>query len=133
MDEQASHIVDAIRAAIPDVHAIYRFGSFERGDANAASDVDVAVLAPRRIHPVMRWEVAQAIASKLGRDVDLVDMRSATAVLRAQVLEQGRLLFDASPRERAEFETRAMSEYAHLNEERRDILRDIEARGTVHG
>lgn len=133
MDGEASRIVEAVVAALPDVYTIYRFGSFERGDANASSDIDIAVLGPRPIDAVTRWELAQAIATKLGRDIDLVDMRSTTAVLRAQVLEHGGVLLDASPRERAHFETRAMSEYARLNEERRDILRDIEERGTVHG
>ncbi len=133
MDEQAACIIETVRAALPEVYAIYRFGSFERGDATPSSDVDIAVLARRPLDAVTRWEVAQTLASQLGRDVDLVDMRGATAVFRAQVLDHGSVLFDGAPRERALFETRAMSEYAHLNEERRDILRDIEARGTIHG
>lgn len=133
MDDQVSRIVEIVRATVPGVYAIYRFGSFELGGPNASSDIDIAVLADRPFDAITRWELGQAIAVKLGRDVDLVDLRSATAVLRAQVLEHGRVLFDASPRERALFETRAMSEYARLNEERRDILRDIETRGTIHG
>ncbi|MCL2779352.1 MAG: nucleotidyltransferase domain-containing protein [Polyangiaceae bacterium] len=133
MDEQGSHIVDAVRSNFPDVFTIYRFGSFQRGDATVASDVDIAILGPYPLARVTCWELAHHVAARLGRDVDIVDMRTTTSVLRVQVLEHGLVLYDAAPRERAAFETRALSEYAHLNEERRDILLDIAERGTVHG
>lgn len=44
-------VIVSVRAAIPDVQAIYGFGSTARGDASHDRDVDVATLAP---HPLDR-------------------------------------------------------------------------------
>ena len=43
---RAAQIVSLIRATVPDVIAVYGFGSMARGQATADSDVDLAVLAP---------------------------------------------------------------------------------------
>jgi hypothetical protein len=53
--------------------------------------------------------------------------------MRVQVLEAGRVLFERSARERAEFEALALSSYARLNEERRAILEDVRRSGRAHG
>jgi hypothetical protein len=42
------------------------------------------------------------------------------------------LLADVQPSARASFEATALSAYARLNEERREILNDIAARGRVY-
>jgi hypothetical protein len=52
--------------------------------------------------------------------------------MRVQVLRDGRLLADVQPSVRASFEATALSAYARLNEERREILNDIAARGRVY-
>jgi hypothetical protein len=43
------------------------------------------------------------------------------------------VLLDAQPSPRSAFEAFALSAYARLNEERREILNDVRARGRVHG
>ena len=53
--------------------------------------------------------------------------------MRVQVLASSRLLFDGDPGGRMRFEMFALSDYARLNEERRGILDDVCARGSVHG
>ena len=60
-----------------------------------------------------------------GRDVDLVDLRQASTVLRVQILRDARMLLDADAAERARFEATALSAYARLNEERKQILADV--------
>jgi len=66
-------IVDQVLKAMPEVWAIYRFGSagtpFERTD----SDIDLAILSPKPMAGVARWELAQDLAWQLKRDVDVVD------------------------------------------------------------
>ena len=52
-------IVTLLCDAIPNVSAIYLFGSLERGDQNLASDVDVAVLGPVSLGPTMVFDIAQ--------------------------------------------------------------------------
>lgn len=116
-----------------DVQAIYLFGSTARGDETKESDIDIAVLAARPLDPIPRWHLQEAIAAKLGKQVDLVDLRSASTVMRAQVLRDGRQLFVKDPTIVGLFEATALSDYARLQEERGAILKDIANRGTIRG
>lgn len=131
MDFEAA--VSAIRRAAPEVSAVYLFGSRAAGEARPDSDLDLAVLAPRGLDPVARWNLQEEIAGELGVSVDLVDLRRASAVMRAQIVSSAEVLFEGDASERAEFEAIALSDYARLNEERRYILHDIRQRGTIHG
>jgi len=65
--------------------------------------------------------------------VDLIDLRSASTVMRAQVVSTGERLFCANEPACGEFEDRVYSDYARLNEERHHILNDIKARGRIYG
>lgn len=129
MDRTA--LASLVLAEFPDAQGVYLFGSEARGETRADSDVDVAVLLPRRLDALERWHAQERLAARLGRDVDLVDLRSASAVLRVQVVDRGVLLADPAPPARALFEALALSDYARLQEERRGILDDIAARGHV--
>lgn len=122
-----------MRQSLPELHALYVFGSVATGDERPGSDVDLAVLAPRKLGGEERWRLQERVARRLGRSVDLVDLRAASTVMRVEVLRSGRVLIDASPAERELFEATSLSSYAHLNEARAGILADIKARGTVHG
>jgi len=118
---------------VPDVVAVYLFGSVGRGDESAWSDLDLALLGRRRLEPVPRWELQERLAAVAGRDVDLVDLLAASSVLRVQVLRDAQLLLDRDPYARALFEATALSSYAHLNEERRGIVEDALRSGRIHG
>jgi predicted nucleotidyltransferase len=122
-----------VRAFLPDVVALYCFGSFARGDDNADSDVDLAVLPRRPLPATLRFAVQEELARRLGRDVDLIDLRAASTVLRVQVLAADVLLYDGDQAAREVFEAETLSDYARLNEERRGILEDVIARGSVYG
>jgi predicted nucleotidyltransferase len=82
-------IINRILKIIPQVWAIYRFGSagtpFERPD----SDIDLAILAPNPLDNLARWELAQSLAISLNKDVDLVDLQLASTVLRHQIVSHG--------------------------------------------
>jgi predicted nucleotidyltransferase len=116
---------------LPEAQAVYLFGSFGGPYEHPASDIDLAVLMSEPLEPVRRWELQEQLASVLGRDVDLVDLRDASTVLRMQVVDGGRVLFDGVPSERELFEAHTLSDYADLQWRRRGILEDIAARGTV--
>jgi uncharacterized protein len=126
-------VVEHIRSVLPEVEAIYLFGSRARGQQSTTSDFDLAVLAPEPLAPVARFDLQEALASKLHSSVDLVDLRTASTVMRVQVIDGGRLLYERSPFLRQLFEATALSAYARLNEERRGIIDDVKARGSVHG
>lgn len=131
--EPIERLTRELRARIPDLIAIYLFGSRARGDSNRASDFDVAVLAKQRLAPLDRWELQEKLAALLGSDVDLVDLLQSSTVLRVQVMTDGRLLYEGDRSARETFEATALSSYARLNEERRGILADIALTGRVHG
>lgn len=122
-----------IGEAVPDAIAVYQFGSTVAGVTHARSDVDLAVLAPRALDPVWRFDLQERLARALRRDVDLVDLRAASTVMRMQVISLGTPLavFDAAEKER--FETYTYSAYARLNEERKPILEQVKRDRTVYG
>jgi predicted nucleotidyltransferase len=126
-------VIETLRGALPDVVAIYRFGSTATGQAVRDSDVDIAVLPAAPIEPTFRWELQERLAVVLHRPVDLVDLLQASTVMRMQVLESAILLFERDPAARLRFETAVCSGYARLNEERRAILDQVRREGTVYG
>ncbi len=132
-DQLIKRLVRELREAVPDALAIYRFGTWGTPDERAQSDLDLAVLTEHPIAPERRFQIAQQLAVTAGRDVDLVDLRTASTVMRAQIVANGERLFSRDPRRCEEFEDRVFSDYARLNEERRGILEDIRQRGTVYG
>jgi len=125
-------VVALLQQGIPALQAVYHFGSSAHATEHAGSDVDLAVLADQPCLPLIRFALANACARRLHAEVDLVDLASASTVLVAQVIESGRLLFVRNPVAVAGFEVTALAKYCQLNEERRDLLADIQQRGCVY-
>lgn len=107
--------------------AIYLFGSAARGTTHPHSDADLAFLPPHACDPLEVFEMTNRLADLLGREVDLIDLRSASAVMAKEVIRTGRLLAESDPSRRKEFEMLALANYARLNEERQPILRKLAA------
>jgi predicted nucleotidyltransferase len=128
-----AQIAAFLRDALPGLIAVYRFGSSVDGQTHAESDVDLAFLATASVEPMARFELQERLAARVGCDVDLVDLRSASTVMRMQVVSTGCLVatFDAAAQEA--FEDHTYSAYARLNEERREILEQVRREGRVHG
>ncbi len=125
-------VVRILKESVPDLVAVYLFGSTATGATHAASDVDLAFLATRALPNVERFELQERIAVAVRRSVDLVDLQAASTVMRLQVVSQGRLLFEADAAERGRFEDRVFSAYARLNEERGAILRQVLRERSIH-
>lgn len=126
-------LVTLLREALPDLLAIYRFGSTATGMTVRESDLDLAVLPAAPLDPVRRWDLQEHLAMSLHVPVDLVDLLSASTVMRMQVLQGSILLFESDGAARERFETVAYSSYARLNEERREILEQVKREGAVYG
>jgi uncharacterized protein len=113
------------------VIAAYLFGSVARGEEQAASDVDVAVVL-RRHGPVDLADLERCagiqddLAALVGRPVDLVPLDAASPDLKFRVLRDRVLLFDGDSAQRVEFEIQARNEYLdllpHLEQYRRTVL-----------
>ena len=122
-----------LQDAVPDLIAVYQFGSTVQGGEHAESALDLALLARSALPNLDRWTLQEDLAAELGRDVDLIDFRAASTVMQAQVLDKGMVLAEADRTVRQQFEMQVCSAYAILNEERAGILEDVQARGRVHG
>jgi predicted nucleotidyltransferase len=129
---QAEELVERLRSRWPDLLAIYCFGSRVSGHVRSDSDLDLAVLPECRLDPVEVWEIASHIASDTGIDVDLVDLRGASTVMQHQVVTTGRRLY-AKPLVAELWEAMVLSEKTRLDEARSGLVRDVLARGAVHG
>ncbi|MFO0773064.1 MAG: nucleotidyltransferase domain-containing protein [Nitrospiraceae bacterium] len=128
-----SLITSFLTSRIPDRLAIYQFGSEAKGTTRPGSDIDLAVLARTPLSPEACFNLAQDLSIQLHRDIDLVDLRRATTVMRAQVISTGQRLAVFDRNGTAEFEMYAYSDYSRLNEERREILKTISTRGSIYG
>lgn len=124
-------IVQLICAKIQEVQGIYLFGSSITKFATAESDIDLAFLAKQKIDVALTWQTAQEIASMLKKDVDLIDLRQASTVMRWQVINNGKRIFVEDNRLIDEFENIVLSTYIRFNDERREILEEIQRRGSV--
>lgn len=129
-DEQ---VVAALRSGVPDLQAVYRYGSaggeFERPE----SDIDLAVLAKRPLTLEEKLQMKDLLARLAGRDVDLHDLRALPVTLRVQIVIDGVRLYAANIPAAEEYDSRTLSDYVRLNEERRGILDDVRRRGSIRG
>lgn len=124
---------DTVLATLPEAWAVYVYGSFASGEEWPDSDLDIAVLLPpeQRIPDLL--DLMGDISEHVHRDVDVVDLRRVGDVLRREVLENGRTLFESDPEKVLAWEASAMSQYAHYREEVRGILDDFRRTGIGYG
>ncbi len=130
---QIKQCIECITHEFSQVEAIYLFGSAASGQMHANSDIDLAVYAAQRFDRLSLWNVSRKLTVITGRDVDLIDLRSASGVLRMQVVSGGERIFCKNIMACEQFEDVVFSDYARLNEERAGILADIRQRGSVYG
>lgn len=131
---QISQAVKIIQQKLQAVQIIYVFGSTGTQFENASSDLDIAVLTPKKLDEVFRFELAEEIARHIKRDVDLIDLHAASTVLRFQVVTTGQRIFCHDKNFCSMFEAMVFSMYVRFNDERREILDSIQQRGQIfHG
>ncbi len=121
--EEIAAVIEALAAFDPAV--IYLFGSAVVGVLRPDSDLDLAFWPPAPCDPWAVFQAAQTLARRWRREVDLVDLRRASTVLRKEVFRTGRRLATFRPREADEFEMYTLNDYTRLNEERAPVLRAL--------
>ena len=132
MDATVKEFVRYLKATVPALKLVYLFGSRAGSEFHAESDIDLALLADRALtHDEM--SALKLEATRLFEEpMDLIDLFTASLVLTFQVIESGVVLFVADPRVAGDFETTALAKYCCLNQERKELLKAIQARGFIH-
>ena len=125
-------LLEHLRKRLPDLLAVYLFGSHATGMATAGSDVDLAVFAPGRVDPLRLFEIAGELADLAGASVDLLDLRAASTVMQYQVIVTGQRLWAVDARVGV-FESFILSEKTALDSARSGLLEDIRKEGRVYG
>jgi len=115
------------KSTVPLVCA-YLYGSAARGAGCKANDIDVAVLTTNPMPPRLLGPLSALrgqIETRLGGDVDLVDLRRAPPDLVHRILRDGQLLVERDPEQRIAFEVAARNAYfdvlPHLEQYRRSV------------
>jgi predicted nucleotidyltransferase len=117
----ASEIGAVLARKLAGVQCAFLFGSSETRSFSEESDVDVAVLLPTPLDLSERLALRASLEMTLGRDVDLVDLRGADAILAFQVLSLGRPIVMRDRKAYDAFVARTLSEYADLKLDRRPV------------
>lgn len=130
--EVRSHLVTTLQDRVPDLLAIYAFGSRLQGGANADSDLDLAVLVAGYVDPVLLWDLTSRLGDVAGCPVDLLDFRAASTVMQYQILIKGARWW-ALDSQAALYEAAVLSEKTELDTARAGLIADIEQRGLVYG
>lgn len=121
-----------LQQRLPGLLAVYLYGSQAVGEADAASDVDIAVLVPGTVDPLLLWALSGELADIVSLPVDLVDLRSASTVMQYQIITKGRLL-GSSGSAAGIYEAFVLNQKTELDMARAGLLRDIYEDGVVHG
>ncbi|MEG6568859.1 type VII toxin-antitoxin system MntA family adenylyltransferase antitoxin [Thermoanaerobacterium thermosaccharolyticum] len=113
-------------------YVIYLFGSVVNGIFRSDSDIDIAYLSDKNISGYDLFMISQELADLLKRDVDLIDLRKASTVFKAQVVGTKKIIYCNDDLRRMNFEMYALKDYAKLNEERAEIIDKILKRGRIY-
>lgn len=125
-------IVKRAQDRLPDLLALYAFGSRIQGQAYADSDLDLAVLVAGYADPLLLFDLAGELADVAGCAVDLLDLRAASTVMQYQIITTG-VRWWQKDSQAALFEAAILSEKTALDEARSALIDDIQQRGSVYG
>lgn len=127
-----SPVLQLLQQRLPNLMAVYAFGSQVSGDADKNSDLDLAVLVAGYADVIELWDISSDIAELVNCEVDLLDFRAASTVMQYQILTTGERLFaiDSSV---GVYEAMVLSQMTALNEARAGVIQDIREQGAVYG
>jgi len=93
------------------IRLAYLFGSRALGNADAESDVDVAVLLQDGSDPIVDILLGDYLSAKLGKTVDVSVLNHASPILQHEVIRDGIRLLEVSPMVRRLYELGAFRDY----------------------
>ncbi len=115
-------LIDMIKRRVPGLRGIWLFGSLARGQQRDDSDIDLAVLAAAPIDAVELFDLGLDLGVQASRDVDLLDLRVVSTIMRKEVVSEGELVFAADPGACDWFVADSLALYVALREEQHAAL-----------
>ena len=88
LDKGLSLIIEKLNPVL-----VYVFGSFARGELREDSDIDLAFLSDGEFTSYEIFMLAQEIAEIYNREVDLIDLKKASTVFKAQIVGTGDVIY----------------------------------------
>ena len=134
--EQRLRKLVGVFASDPRLDALWLFGSRARGEADALSDIDLAVLASANTDPASLWDLqlkwtGKAVEILATDEVAITVLNRARVTIREAVLRDARLLWARSSERVADFDAATAKEYLdikpHLEAYDRDLLHQAAA------
>jgi len=116
------------------VELAYLFGSQAKGREGPESDVDIAILLAadgKDKYDFFKTQLAMGreLRKLFGRDVDVVVLNSATALLKYEVIACGKVLYQKSDETRIRFEAQLQAEYLDTSHTRRIYAASLGSEG----
>ncbi|GLC89896.1 type VII toxin-antitoxin system MntA family adenylyltransferase antitoxin [Lysinibacillus piscis] len=131
-DSLQQKLMETINAHLnPDF--VILFGSFAKGIVREDSDIDIAYFGDKQLSSYERFLLAGELATLVGREVDLVDIKQIDTVFTMQIFSEGTPIYIQNNNEFIRQKMRAYSMYATLSEQRTSIVDAIKERGSIFG
>jgi len=125
-------ILTCLKKNLPDLMAVYAFGSQVSDTATDQSDLDLAVLVPGYAPGDFLWKLSSDLALLVDCPVDLLDFRAASTVMQSQILNTGKRLW-AKDMTASLYECFVLNEKNALDAARAPLIALIEKEGRVYG
>ncbi len=126
-------ILEIAQKFLTNLQAVYLFGSYAFGLEQNDSDVDLAFLGEQKYPSKTMYSLCTELSLQLNKDFDCIDLKSTNNVFVVHIIDTGKIILNNDKYSVSNFEIRLFSQYARLNEERKDIVLDVIKRGSIYG
>ena len=113
LDEVTARLGGALKART-EVRLAFLFGSSVSRGVESADDLDLAVVFTRPLALLEQCQLATQLEEAAGREVDLIDLDSASTLLRWEVVRTGIPVFVRDAAALVDFRARVPLEYFDL-------------------
>jgi uncharacterized protein len=112
-----------LQARVPDLLAVFVFGSFATGRVRPDSDLDLAFLPKKTLDMRTLWELNPEVAMAAGREVDLIDLSnvSVSSILKFEIIKRGELIYCSDKNAVFDMKVRFIEQFHDLYIARTDI------------